>query len=148
LFIDELDGVSDRARLQGEYVEYWSQIVNLLLELLAGIDDRSGVVVIGATNHADKIDPAIRRAGRLDRTIKIERPETNDLCEIIRFYLKNELPEIDLKPLGLAARGGALRESSLRRSAPNSVAALPIRASRPWSTRGSRAPSGNEISIF
>ncbi len=46
LFIDEVDGISDRATLSGEYVEYWSQIVNLLLELLAGIEDRPGVVVI------------------------------------------------------------------------------------------------------
>ena len=121
LFVDELDGISDRARLRGEYVEYWSQIVNLLLELLAGIDDRPGVVVIGATNHADKIDPAVRRAGRLDRTIRIEPPTTNDLCEIIRFYLKNELPEIDLKPLGLAARGGtgADVEAWVRRARSN-----------------------------
>ncbi|OPH83163.1 hypothetical protein B2M20_09090 [Nitrobacter vulgaris] len=121
LFIDELDGISDRARLRGEYVEYWSQIVNLLLELLAGIDDRPGVVVIGATNHADRIDPAIRRAGRLDRTISIERPGTDDLCEIIRFYLKNDLPEADLMPLALAARGGtgADVEAWVRRARSN-----------------------------
>lgn len=121
LFVDELDGISDRARLRGEYVEYWSQIVNLLLELLAGIDDRPGVVVIGATNHADKIDPAIRRAGRLDRTIKIEPPGAEDLREIIRFYLKNDLPEADLMPLALAARGGtgADIEAWVRRARSN-----------------------------
>jgi hypothetical protein len=106
LFVDELDGISDRARLQGEYVEYWSQIVNLLLELLAGIDDRPGVVVIGATNHPDRIDPAIRRAGRLDRTITIELPGTDDLCEIIRYHLKQDIDDADLVPLALAARGG------------------------------------------
>lgn len=106
LFIDELDGISDRARLQGDYVEYWSQIVNLLLELLAGVNDRPGVVVIGATNHPDRIDPAIRRAGRLDRTITIERPGTDDLCKIFRYYLKQDLADADLVPLALAARGG------------------------------------------
>jgi hypothetical protein len=106
LFIDELDGISDRANLQGDYVEYWSQIVNLLLELLSGIEDRSGVVVIGATNHSDRIDPAIRRAGRLDRTITIELPDRDDLCAIFRFYLKRDLANCDLMPLALAARGG------------------------------------------
>ncbi len=117
LFVDELDGISDRARLQGEYVEYWSQIVNLLLELLGGIDGRSGVVVIGATNYPDRIDPAIRRAGRLDRTITIERPDTDDLCEIIRFHLKQDLADADLVPLALAARGatGADVEAWVRR---------------------------------
>ncbi len=60
LFIDELDGISDRATLTSEYREYWMQIVNLLLEQLAGVEDRPGVVVIGATNHVDHIDAAVR----------------------------------------------------------------------------------------
>jgi cell division protease FtsH len=68
LFIDELDGISDRATLPPEYREYWTQIVNLLLELLSGVEDRPGVFVMAATNHAHRIDPAVRRAGRLDRT--------------------------------------------------------------------------------
>lgn len=106
LFIDELDGISDRSRLQGDYVEYWAQIVNQLLELLAGVDDRPGVVVVAATNHADKIDPAVRRAGRLDRTIAIARPDIDDLRDIFRYYLKDDLPTEDLMPLALAARGG------------------------------------------
>jgi hypothetical protein len=106
LFIDELDGISDRATLSGEYVEYWSQIVNLLLELLAGVEDRPGVVVIGATNHPDKIDPAVLRAGRLDRTIAIEKPGIADLISIFRFHLRGALADIDLTPAALAARGG------------------------------------------
>lgn len=106
LFIDELDGISDRATLRGDYVEYWSQIVNLLLELLAGVEDRPGVVVIGATNHPDKIDAAVRRAGRLDRTITIEKPGIEDLISIFRFHLKETLADTDLTPAALAARGG------------------------------------------
>ena len=106
LFVDELDGISDRATLSGEYVEYWSQIVNLLLELLAGIEDRPGVVVIGATNHPNKIDPAVRRAGRLDRTITIEKPGIEDLVSIFRYHLKEALVGVDLTPGALAARGG------------------------------------------
>lgn len=105
LFIDELDGISDRTRLQGDYVEYWSQIVNLLLEMLAGTEDRPGVVVIAATNHPDRIDPAVRRAGRLDRTITIARPGTEDLFEIFRFHLKKDLVDADIMPLALAAEG-------------------------------------------
>lgn len=106
LFIDEIDGISDRATLKGDYVEYWSQIVNLFLELLAGIEDRPGVVVVSATNHPDKIDAAVRRAGRLDRTITIEKPEIEDLVGIVRFHLKDELKHSDLLPVALAARGG------------------------------------------
>ncbi|MHA6646237.1 AAA family ATPase [Mesorhizobium sp. A623] len=118
LFIDELDGISDRARLSGDYVEYWSQIVNLFLELLQGIEDRPGVVVIGATNHPDAIDPAVKRAGRLDHEIAIEKPDAKTLARIFRHHLGEQLPDIDLMPVALAARGatGADVEAYVRRA--------------------------------
>lgn len=118
LFIDELDGISDRARLSGDYVEYWSQIVNLFLELLQGVDERPGVVVIGATNHPDMIDPAVKRAGRLDREIAIARPGVQALAGIFRHHLGDQLPQVDLMPVALAARGatGADIEAYVRRA--------------------------------
>ncbi|MCO5081319.1 MAG: AAA family ATPase [Rhizobiaceae bacterium] len=118
LFIDELDGISDRARLRGDYVEYWSQIVNLFLELLQGVEERPGVVVIGATNHPDMIDPAVRRAGRLDREIEIEIPDVRTLASIFRHHLGEQLPNNDLMPVALAARGstGADVEAFVRRA--------------------------------
>ncbi|RWL85662.1 MAG: AAA family ATPase [Mesorhizobium sp.] len=118
LFIDELDGISDRARLRGDYVEYWSQIVNLFLELLQGIDERPGVVVIGATNHPEMIDPAVKRAGRLDREIAIEKPDVKTLARIFRHHLGGQLPNVDLMPAAIAARGatGADVEAYVRRA--------------------------------
>lgn len=119
LFIDELDGVADRATLTTEYKEYWTQIVNLLLELLAGIEERPGVVVIGATNHPEHIDAAVRRAGRLDRTIVIELPDAESLAAIFRFHLgPDALPDVDLMPAALAAAGktGADVEAWVRRA--------------------------------
>ena len=119
LFIDELDGISSRATLASEYREYWTQIVNLLLELLAGIEDRPGVVVIGATNHPDHIDPAVKRAGRLDRTIEIELPDAETLAAILRFHLGLDvLAGVDLMPAALAAAGktGADVEAWVRRA--------------------------------
>lgn len=119
LFIDELDGISDRATLTSDYKEYWTQIVNLLLEQLAGVEDRPGVVVIGATNHPDRIDPAVRRAGRLDRTIEIELPDAETLSAIFRFHLgPDALGDVDLMPAALAAAGktGADVEAWVRRA--------------------------------
>ncbi|MGY4224974.1 cell division protease FtsH [Bradyrhizobium sp. USDA 4503] len=119
LFIDELDGISDRASLTTEYKEYWTQIVNLLLELLAGIEERAGVVVIGATNHPDHIDAAVRRAGRLDRMIEIQPPDTVTLAAIFRFHLGPDLlANQDLTPIALAATGktGADVEAWVRRA--------------------------------
>jgi hypothetical protein len=106
LFIDELDGISDRAQIRGEYVQYWTQIVNLFLELLAGVEERPGVVVVAATNHPGKIDPAVKRAGRLDREIAIEKPDTAALVQIFRHHLGREvLPNTSMLPLALTARG-------------------------------------------
>ncbi|TGU93227.1 AAA family ATPase [Mesorhizobium sp. M00.F.Ca.ET.151.01.1.1] len=118
LFIDELDGISDRSRLSGDYVEYWSQIVNVLLELLQGVEERPGVVVIGATNHPDMIDAAVKRAGRLDREIAIERPDVKALARIFRYHLGDQLPEADMMPVALAAHGatGADVEAYMRRA--------------------------------
>jgi len=119
LFIDELDGISDRASLRGEFVEYWSQVVNLLLECLQGVEDRPGVVVLGATNYAERIDPAIRRAGRLDREIVLEKPNRETLYKIFRFHLGPDLlADTDLMPAALAAHGatGADVEAWVRRA--------------------------------
>jgi ATP-dependent Zn protease len=118
LFIDELDGIGDRATLTNEYREYWLQIVNLLLEQLQGVEERAGVVVIGATNHPDHIDAAIKRAGRLDRTIAIELPDAEALAKIFRFYLGDLLPDADLMQAALAALGktGADVEAWTRRA--------------------------------
>ena len=119
LFIDELDGISDRGQIRGEYVQYWTQIVNLFLELLAGVDERPGVVVVAATNHPDKIDPAVKRSGRLDREIAIKRPDTTALAQIFRHHLGREiLPDASMLPLALAARGmtGADAEAFVRRA--------------------------------
>ena len=119
LFIDELDGISDRAQIRGEHVQYWTQVVNLFLELLAGVEERPGVVVIAASNHPENIDPAVKRAGRLDREIAIERPDTTSLTRIFRHHLGvDALAEASLLPLALAARGktGADVEAFVRRA--------------------------------
>ena len=119
LFIDELDGISDRAQIRGEHVQYWTQVVNLFLELLAGVEERAGVVVVAASNHPEKIDPAVKRAGRLDREIAINRPDTMSLARIFRHHLgADALAETSLLPLALAARGktGADVEAFVRRA--------------------------------
>ncbi|WP_342111339.1 AAA family ATPase [Methylobacterium sp. SI9] len=119
LFIDELDGISSRACVSGEYREYWTQIVNCLLEQLGCHDDRTGVIVVGATNFPDRIDPAVRRAGRLDREIAIRLPDVIALVEIFRHHLHpHPPPDVSLMTLALAARGrtGADVEAFVRRA--------------------------------
>lgn len=86
LFIDELDSIPTRG-LSTHNDSYWAPIVNCMLECLDGVSDREGVVVVGATNHAEAIDPAIRRAGRLDREIRMIPPGPEALGLILREHL-------------------------------------------------------------
>jgi cell division protease FtsH len=130
LLIDELDGISRRGRLRGEYVEYWQQIVNLLLELLDGTAKNDGVIVIGATNFSEMIDPALLRSGRIDRRIDLAVPGVAALAGIFGFYLGDGFDHATLTALARAAIGktGADCEVFVRRAK-----AAARRAARPVS---------------
>jgi ATP-dependent Zn protease len=103
MFVDELDGLGDRAALTGEHVEYWSQIINCVLEEMTKPND--GVILIAATNLPQRIDPAVLRSGRLDRHIVIGLPGHEDLRGIFRLHLGAELADADLLPLALMSMG-------------------------------------------
>ncbi|WP_328804124.1 ATP-binding protein [Roseibium aggregatum] len=75
LFIDEFDSVGDRATAGGDNALYIIEKINGLLECLDGVEDREGVVVVGACNHPHRIDPALLRPGRLERTVLIPLPD-------------------------------------------------------------------------
>jgi ATP-dependent Zn protease len=118
LFIDELDGISNRSTLPSQHATYWTQVVNALLEHLAGVEDRDGVVVLGASNHPDRIDPAVRRSGRLDRHIEIPMPDLPALEQILRYHLRGDLTDVDLRgfTMSLVGQSGADLEALVRRA--------------------------------
>src|SRR5690606_14303254 len=76
--------------------DYIRRAVNGLLECLDGAAGREGVVVVGATNHPDKIDAALRRPGRLDKLVEIPLPGAMAREGILRFHLKGDLVDEDL----------------------------------------------------
>lgn len=106
LLIDEMDGISSRVSAHGSQSgEYWSQIVNLFLELLTRIRGAEGVVVVGATNFVNRIDPAILRSGRLDNIVEFDLPDQAAISSILRFYLADDLPAADLSYFARRLRG-------------------------------------------
>ena len=105
LFVDEVDGFGDRARSGSAHHDYHVQIVNSFLEQLDGTDGREGVVVIAACNDAGRLDPAIVRSGRLDRTIQVGLPNARALAAIFRHHLAGDLPGADLGDIADAAVG-------------------------------------------
>lgn len=87
LFIDEIDSIGRRGRIEAHNSQYQTVVINTLLEELQGFHGREGVIVIGATNNLLDVDPALRRPGRLDRTIELGYPNVASLVEIYRYYL-------------------------------------------------------------
>ncbi|WP_368517306.1 AAA family ATPase [Rhizobium sp.] len=92
LFIDELDAIGDRTRLvDSQHKQYWTQSINLLLELMDGQSKLEGVVIVGATNFPGAIDPALLRPGRLDRHLTIGLPDLTDRQHLARTYFGHHL---------------------------------------------------------
>ncbi|PHU23713.1 Cell division cycle protein 48 -like protein [Capsicum chinense] len=87
IFIDELDSIAPkREKTHGEVER---RIVSQLLTLMDGLKSRSHVIVMGATNRPNSIDPALRRFGRFDREIDINVPDEVGRLEILRIHTKN-----------------------------------------------------------
>ncbi|PVU89578.1 hypothetical protein BB561_005287 [Smittium simulii] len=84
LFIDEIDALAPK---RDDTLQLESRLVSQLLTLLDGLLSRKNVIVIGATNRPNSIDPALRRPGRLEREISIEVPNFSDRKKIILHYL-------------------------------------------------------------
>jgi proteasome-associated ATPase len=91
VFFDEMDSMF-RTRGSGISSDMESTIVPQLLAEIDGVEGLRNVIVIGATNREDLIDPAILRPGRLDVKIKIERPDREAASHIFARYLTTEIP--------------------------------------------------------
>src|SRR5499433_3549283 len=101
IFFDEMDALF-RTRGSGISSDVETTIVPQLLAELDGVESVKNVIVIGASNRQDLIDPAILRPGRLDVKIKIERPDRNAAGDIFNKYMIGELPihEMEIKQHG------------------------------------------------
>jgi proteasome-associated ATPase len=91
VFFDEMDALF-RTRGTGISSDVETTIVPQLLAEIDGVEGLKNVIVIGASNRQDLIDPAILRPGRLDVKIKIERPDRGSAADIFRKYLTPEIP--------------------------------------------------------
>ncbi|XAR50214.1 Vesicle-fusing ATPase [Bertholletia excelsa] len=105
IFIDELDSIAPkREKTHGEVER---RIVSQLLTLMDGLKSRSHVIVMGATNRPNSIDPALRRFGRFDREIDIGVPDEVGRLEVLRIHTKNmKLAEdVDLEKVAKETHG-------------------------------------------
>ncbi|WP_456821999.1 AAA family ATPase [Bradyrhizobium sp. USDA 4502] len=105
VFIDEIDSFTDRNSDDRHGHRYLRNVINGLLAEIDGIAGREGLILISASNALDQCDPALLRAGRCDKIIRIGLPDTNELEQMLRVRLREDLHAADLKPLAEAAAG-------------------------------------------
>ncbi|MFB6074925.1 MAG: CDC48 family AAA ATPase [Haloarculaceae archaeon] len=123
VFIDEIDSIAPkRGETQGDVER---RVVAQLLSLMDGLQERGQVIVIGATNRVDALDPALRRGGRFDREIEIGVPDKEGRKEILQVHTRG-MPltdDVDLDEYAESTHGfvGADLESLTRESAMNAL---------------------------
>ena len=123
IFIDEIDAIAPKREEVNGDVE--KRVVAQLLALMDGLTDRGNVIVLGATNRPDSVDPALRRPGRFDREFEITVPNEDERLEILQIHTRG-MPtskDIDLKELSLELHGytGADIKSLCREAAMKSI---------------------------
>ena len=107
IFIDEIDAIAPKREDMGGEKQVERRVVAQLLALLDGLKSRGQVIVIGATNLPNTLDPALRRPGRFDREISIPIPDKNARYEILQIHTRG-MPlteDVDLKRLAEITHG-------------------------------------------
>lgn len=105
IFIDEIDAIA-KNRAEGN-AQHADNLLNHLLQLIDGVISREGVYIIGATNRADLVDPALKRGGRLNKVIEVPLPTEQARIALFSMYLA-KLPlaqAVDINRLARATQG-------------------------------------------
>ncbi len=123
IFIDEIDAIAPKR--EEAYGDVEKRVVAQLLALMDGLNDRGNVIVLGATNRPESIDPALRRPGRFDREFEISVPNEEGRLEILFIHTRG-MPvadDVDLKELASELHGytGADIKSLCREAALKSI---------------------------
>ena len=108
IFIDEIDAIGRKrsdASIGGN--DEREQTLNQLLVEMDGFDSRTGVIILGATNRAEVLDPALLRPGRFDRQVLVDKPDLNGREAILRIHTKNMklAPDVDLRKIAQGSAG-------------------------------------------
>jgi cell division protease FtsH len=110
VFIDELDalGKSRNAGIVGGHDER-EQTLNQLLAEMDGFDSRAGLIIMGATNRPEILDPALLRPGRFDRQVLVDRPDKRGRERILQIHARNVklAPDVDLRAVAARTPGFA-----------------------------------------
>jgi transitional endoplasmic reticulum ATPase len=125
LFIDEIDAIAPKREEMGGEKQVERRVVAQLLALMDGLESRGEIIVIGATNIPNSLDPALRRPGRFDREIAISIPDQKGRLEILQIHTRG-MPlaqDVNIERLSQITHGfvGADLEALSREAAMNAL---------------------------
>ena len=125
LFIDEIDAIAPKREEMGGEKQVERRVVAQLLALMDGLESRGEIIVIGATNIPNSLDPALRRPGRFDREVAISIPDQRGRLNILHIHTRG-MPlarDVDLEKLSQITHGfvGADLEALCREAAMNAL---------------------------
>jgi transitional endoplasmic reticulum ATPase len=125
LFIDEIDAIAPKREEMGGEKQVERRVVAQLLALMDGLESRGEIIVIGATNIPNSLDPALRRPGRFDREIAISIPDQKGRLEILQIHTRG-MPlaqDVNIERLSQITHGfvGADLEALCREAAMNAL---------------------------
>lgn len=125
LFIDEIDAIAPKREEMGGEKQVERRVVAQLLALMDGLESRGEIIVIGATNIPNSLDPALRRPGRFDREISISIPDQRGRLDILHIHTRG-MPlreDVDMEKLSQITHGfvGADLEALCREAAMNAL---------------------------
>jgi transitional endoplasmic reticulum ATPase len=125
IFIDEIDAIAPKREEMGGEKQVEKRVVAQLLALMDGLESRGEVIVIGATNIPNVLDPALRRPGRFDREISIRIPDQKSRLEILHIHTRG-MPlalDVDVEKISQITHGfvGADLEALCREAAMNAL---------------------------
>lgn len=125
VFIDEIDAIGKKRDGQMGGNDEREQTLNQLLSEMDGFDSTKGLLVLGATNRPEILDPALLRPGRFDRRVVVDKPDLNGRINILKVHSKEVLLDetVDFKEIALATSGavGADLANMMNEAAINAV---------------------------
>jgi transitional endoplasmic reticulum ATPase len=107
IFFDEIDALVPRRGSGGSDSHVTENVVSQILTEIDGLEELHNVLIIGATNRLDIVDPALLRPGRFDRVIEVPNPDENGIEMIFKIHIKDKplSDDVNLKTLAEMAKG-------------------------------------------
>jgi len=107
LFVDEVDAAGSRDDQDSHNASYRRQVVNAYIEQIDLLNRAEGVLLVGACNNPDALDPAIRRPGRFDRAIEVPLPDRGAIMTMLTAALGSHLPAAEIETLARRCTGAS-----------------------------------------